>query len=863
MERLKNLILDSEDRLLRRIIHLAHTAGYTQCSSTFVEAWRVMVRGLSESLITFLSDINGDLGAEVAAFVVHEAELHQKRGVRVTDFISLLKICRQAYRELLGTSSTSATSRYEVLAAHERYFDHLEVAALTAVAETDQDTLVRKMQAHNLELTLEKNRFLTIFENVPNPVIYLNEKNELYWLNLAAKKLLAAEMGCWSDLALGNEISLPKWLAAWLNEFRSAAQDVAKYRMDLETTGGLRHFELKMSRMADAGGDCTGTIVILTDLTDYQQAKAELQRAYLQLQQLFRSVPDGLVVVSADYTIVEANEKLAELFGLSQADLLGRKCFDVWDAPQCHSPGCILKLVAGGMGVIEREQEIATKDGHKRHALVSSAPLFDADGAFLGMVTSVKDITERKKAEEGLENYRQLLQQAQDIILFVSKDGRILDVNEAACKEYGYSREELLRLNIRDLREPATLHLYRQQMQQAFETGIVMETIHRRKDGRAFPVEVSSRRVMVGGEEALLSIIRNITERKQAQEEIKYLSFHDKLTGLYNWAYLEKQLSGELKNVVPCSIIMGDMNGLKIANDAFGHRAGDKLLVEMAAILRQVCRSGDIIARTGGDEFVMVLPGADEAATHAVAERIKTRCAQSIFQPLPPSISLGLATRTTTDQSLFETLQEAETRMYRRKLLEADSARSFSIQSLQRTLYEKSTETREHTERLRVLVKMLAQKMELSTVLQDELDLLAMLHDIGKIPIPDDILNKPGKLTAEEWEIMKRHSEIGYRIAKTSPELAPIAEYILAHHERWDGQGYPRGLAGEEIPLAARILAVADAFDVMVNERPYKSAFSTELAIKELKRHAGTQFDPHVVTVFLSLLDKNADAIGA
>lgn len=201
--------------------------------------------------------------------------------------------------------------------------------------------------------------------------------------------------------------------------------------------------------------------------------------------------------------------------------------------------------------------------------------------------------------------------------------------------------------------------------------------------------------------------------------------------------------------------------------------------------------------------------------------------------------------------------------MYRRKLLEADSARSFSIQSLQRTLYEKSTETREHTERLRVLVKMLAQEMELSTVLQDELDLLAMLHDIGKIPIPDDILNKPGKLTAEEWEIMKRHSEIGYRIAKTSPELAPIAEYILAHHERWDGQGYPRGLAGEEIPLAARILAVADAFDVMVNERPYKSAFSTELAIKELKRHAGTQFDPHVVTVFLSLLDKNADAIGA
>ena len=202
-------------------------------------------------------------------------------------------------------------------------------------------------------------------------------------------------------------------------------------------------------------------------------------------------------------------------------------------------------------------------------------------------------------------------------------------------------------------------------------------------------------------------------------------------------------------------------------------------------------------------------------------------------------------------------VREAEDRMYSRKLLERQSISSSIISSLERTLQEKSQETEEHAFRMRELALKLGNILELSEDKLNELSLLASLHDVGKIAISNDILMKKGKLTKKEWEMMKKHTEVGYDICNSSPQLTIIADAVLSHHEWWDGSGYPQGLKGEEIPLTARIISIVDAYEVMTHDRAYKKAISESEAINELKRCSGTQFDPNLIEIFINIIENN------
>jgi len=371
---------------------------------------------------------------------------------------------------------------------------------------------------------------------------------------------------------------------------------------------------------------------------------------------------------------------------------------------------------------------------------------------------------------------------------------------------------------------------------------------------------VKSRKKWNDEDLSLLRIMGNIfinaIENYKADRKIKYLSFYDSLTGLYNRAYFEEELKRlNTKRQLPLSIIIGDINGLKLANDAFGHMEGDRLLKTSSAVLRKCCREDDIVARWGGDEFAILLPRTPEKETKEIMDRIKNAVNKTNNKKVPLSISLGTATKTVSGTDILKVIKKAEDLMYRRKLLERKSMFSSLLSSLERSLWEKSHETQDHAKRLQELAIKLGNAIKLPESSMDDLVLLAKLHDIGKIAIPEKILQKKNNLNNEEWDIMKRHSEIGHNIVFASPQLAHIGEAILCHHERWDGMGYPHRLSGDQIPVTSRIISIVDAYDVMTNDRPYKRAYTKNEAKKELENLSGKQFDPKLVEIFLKILN--------
>ncbi|MFT8351231.1 HD domain-containing phosphohydrolase [Clostridium saccharoperbutylacetonicum] len=348
-----------------------------------------------------------------------------------------------------------------------------------------------------------------------------------------------------------------------------------------------------------------------------------------------------------------------------------------------------------------------------------------------------------------------------------------------------------------------------------------------------------------------------LSELNCANDEIRFLSYCDKLTKLNNRAYMEKILDELDKNKFEnYFILMGDLNGLKLTNDALGHFEGDKLLVLVGKILKEICAEDDAISRWGGDEFVILVRNKDSYYVSDLIDRIKEKCNNETEFHFKISIAWGHAGYYEENSNTENVMSLAEKRMYRSKLMENKSARSAAIQSLLKTLHEKDSETEEHTMRIKWLSLKLGKKLGLTTEKLDELEILSSLHDIGKIGIPENILMKPGKLTDEEWVIMKTHCDIGYRIASSTPELAHIANKILAHHERYDGAGYPNKLKGEEIPLLSRIISIVDSYDVMNHRRIYKETYEKEYVIEELKKCSGTQFDPYLVEEFIKLLEE-------
>jgi diguanylate cyclase (GGDEF)-like protein/PAS domain S-box-containing protein len=351
----------------------------------------------------------------------------------------------------------------------------------------------------------------------------------------------------------------------------------------------------------------------------------------------------------------------------------------------------------------------------------------------------------------------------------------------------------------------------------------------------------------------------DVTERVRKENEINYMKYHDSLTSLPNRRFFEEEvirLRDEESD--PLSVVVADINGLKLVNDSFGHVIGDKLLCMFSKVLDMESNGRNTVARIGGDEFVILLPQTSSDEVLAIVSRIKQRMSTIIINSIELSVSFGYSsTMSVAEKSIQDVFKCAEDMMYANKLLENASAKSSMIDLIMTTLFEKNEREMRHSKRVGDLCEVIAFEMGFTEDEINQVKIAGMMHDIGKIGVHESILNSHKKLTEEEFEQVKRHSEIGYRILSSSKEFSEIAGYVLQHHERWDGKGYPNALKATEISLFSRIITLADSYDAMTRQRTYRAVMSKDEAIIEIEKNKSKQFDPNIVDVFFDkVIDK-------
>lgn len=456
--------------------------------------------------------------------------------------------------------------------------------------------------------------------------------------------------------------------------------------------------------------------------------------------------------------------------------------------------------------------------------------------------------------------FRTTLHSLGDGVISVDQKGNVQIMNEVAESLTGWTIREANGLPFEivfHIINEFTREQCPSPIKQTFDNGKINEldayTVLISKNGNEIPIEDSTAPILNndGSIAGAVIVFRDYTDKKQKQEEIIYLSHHDPLTGLYNRHFFEEELKKlDAKRYLPLSLAMFDVNGLKLTNDAFGHLTGDMLLQIVAQTIKKICREDDIISRVGGDEFILLLPKTNYAETEAIISRIYRELEQAKLNDIVISVSVGWETKNSSEQDIMEVYARAEESMYRRKLIESQSMRNKTIQVILKTLNEANQRERIHSENVSKISRKIGEALNLNQELLREIEIAGLLHDIGKIVIDNNILNKRGGLTDAEYEMIKRHPEAGYHILKSADAYISISDYVLAHHERWDGTGYPRGLKDNEIPLAARIITVADAYEAMTAERTYEKVISREEALNELRRCSGAQFDPDIVRVF-------------
>jgi diguanylate cyclase (GGDEF)-like protein len=377
-----------------------------------------------------------------------------------------------------------------------------------------------------------------------------------------------------------------------------------------------------------------------------------------------------------------------------------------------------------------------------------------------------------------------------------------------------------------------------------------------------------------------------VDERVRAEEALKLQAVTDSLTGLLDHNALQDALASEVersrRHSHSMAVLMMDIDGLKLFNDTYGHQEGDRVLKQVAAALKRELRPHDIVGRYSGDEFMAILPETNRDDAVSCAKRLLEAVSREHVQPrmgqnLPLGLSMGLAVFPDDSQNKEELIAYADASLLEAKQLSggnlviarrepddtlASRRTPFGVlDALVQAVDRKDRYTRRHSQQNAEFAVGLGKVTGLSDGTVSALRVAGILHDVGKIGVPDEILRKPGPLTDDEYAIMREHVVLSNLIVHGVPNLQDVSDAVYAHHERWDGKGYPRGLKGKETPLPGRIMALVDAYSAMILDRPYRTALSQEEAFAELRRNAGTQFDPSLVEPFIAMIETQLEAV--
>ncbi|MFW5864582.1 MAG: HD domain-containing phosphohydrolase [Candidatus Izemoplasmataceae bacterium] len=619
----------------------------------------------------------------------------------------------------------------------------------------------------------------------------------------------------------------------------------------------------------------TGLMGIVRDVSKLKNLNHSLQYTNYLLNYIIEHLNSAVAVHDTDMNYIYVSKKYLDDYNVLEKDVIGKNHYEVFpDLPKAWKD--VHQRALNGEVITSKQDRFIRESGEELFTRWEVRPWYKEDEHIGGIIVYTEVITEEVKLKQQLEKKtRDLFMEKQlaestlsaigDGVVSTDKNGLILQFNPMAETITGYKQEEVLNKPFNEifilqheethLSVPSPIDYV---LSFKKPVGLDSKTVLITKIGKALLVEDSAAPILDDEGEIFgaVMVFRDVTEKRLKQRRIEYLSIHDYLTGLYNRRYYAEMINN-LDNELnyPLSIIMIDMNGLKIINDAYGHKSGDEALILTSNVLKDIFKTKNI-ARIGGDEFSVILTNTNHVMMQKLISKLTKKIASIKVEAVTLSFALGYALKESSDQDVGEVLKIAEDEMYQRKITYGIKARNQAINDILTSLTETYAFEAVHAKRVKDICKIIGKALGLSKTALNDLEMSAYYHDIGKVSIDRNLLSKKGPLTKEEYKKIQKHTENGYQILRAADHYSDLARHARYHHERYDGLGYPLGLRGDAIPFYARIITLADAFEAMTSDRPYRKKMTFDHAKEEIISQEGKQFDPKIVKAFLTVYEK-------